>query len=178
MVFAFLELGIGVLGVLSPFGFVLAESIYGSFYPSLVDNFAGLVLVRFLFVSLLILGPSFLMGGTLPLLCHQYVLSERKISLSVGLLYGLNTLGAAVGCALCGFYLIGFIGVNKTIWLGGALNILIWLVVSRLKVSKKELSRNDKISREAAEKITFSPKPSIVKSYIFIISFLFFRPGE
>jgi spermidine synthase len=177
MVFAFLELGIGVLGVLSPFGFVLAESIYGSFYPSLVDNFTGLVLVRFLFVSLLILGPSFLMGGTLPLLCHQYVLSERKISLSVGLLYGLNTLGAAVGCALCGFYLIGFIGVNKTIWLGGALNILIWLVVSRLKVSKKELSRNDKISREAAEKITFSPKPSIVKSYIFIISFLFFLSG-
>ena len=39
------------------------------------------------------------MGGTLPLFCRQFVTSTDRIAGSIGFLYGLNTLGAALGCA-------------------------------------------------------------------------------
>ncbi|MHC4133032.1 MAG: fused MFS/spermidine synthase [Planctomycetota bacterium] len=177
MVYAFLQSGVGVLGILSPLGFILAERLYGSFYPSLVGNFAGLVFVRFVCVCVLILAPTFLMGGTLPLFCRQYVVSKRKISLSIGLLYGLNTLGAGIGCALAGFYLIGVIGVNKTIWLGGALNIIIWLVVSQLEVSKGKLSEAETAVEKSENHVQVSQSQSVGKLYITVISFLFFLSG-
>ena len=44
------------------------------------------------------------------------------------MLYALNTFGAAIGSAVAGFWLIPTIGVNKTIWLAGAVNIFIGLV--------------------------------------------------
>lgn len=59
--------------------------------------------------------PTVLMGGTLPVIA--------KTGASVGLLYGINTLGAAVGVLASGFYLIGAIGVNETIWLAAALSL-------------------------------------------------------
>ncbi len=49
--------------------------------------------------------------------------APRRISRGVGLLYGLNTLGAAVGSAVCGFWLIPHIGVNASIYLAGGLNL-------------------------------------------------------
>jgi len=176
-VYGYLELGIGVMGMLSPFGFVLAERVYGAFYPLLIEHFAALVAVRFVCVCVLIFGPSFLMGGTLPLFCRQYVASEKKISLSVGLLYGLNTLGAAFGCAVCGFVLIGTIGVNKTIWFAAALNLFIWLAVSQLRVSKRKLPEaavGQERTERAGETIASKTRGS---GYVLIVSFLFFLSG-
>jgi spermidine synthase len=75
------------------------------------------------------------MGATLPLFCRQYVVARNRISLSVGLLYGLNTFGAATGALVCGFYLIPSIGVNKSIWLGALLNMLVGLAVWCLRIT-------------------------------------------
>ena len=55
-----------------------------------------LSLVRLAAVSLVILLPCVLMGGTLPLFCRQLVRRHDGVSQGVGRLYALNTLGAAV----------------------------------------------------------------------------------
>jgi len=85
-------------------------------------------------VTLVILPPTILMGATLPLFCSYYVSNKDKISLTVSLLYGLNTLGAAIGSAVTGFKLIPLIGVNKTIWLAGAMNICIGVIAYRHQI--------------------------------------------
>ena len=114
-IYAMLEMGVGILAILSPMMFTAADSLFGLFYHSILYSFPLLSFTRFILVSLILLPPTVLMGGTLPLFCRQYVLNKDRISLSVGLLYGVNTLGAAIGCALCGFYLIPNIGINVTI---------------------------------------------------------------
>lgn len=137
-VYALLEVGLGVMGLLSPAAFVWTDKFYGVFYPSIMHNFVVLSLVRLGLVTVLVLPPTILMGATLPLFCRQYVVARNRISLSVGSLYGLNTFGAAIGALVCGFYLIPSIGVNKSIWLGALLNMLVGLVVLRLRITASE----------------------------------------
>ena len=128
-VYAGLEIGVGVLVLLSPVSFILANAIYGWFYPLVVNSFTLLSLTRFLLVAVLLLPSATLMGATLPLFCRQYVVNEKRISLSIGFLYGINTLGAAAGCAACGFFLMPRFGVNATLYAGGIVNILIGMIV-------------------------------------------------
>ena len=90
-VYAVLEISLGGIALIHPALFDWADDLYGLFYPSMAHSFALLSFIRFIFIALLILPPTFLMGATLPLFCRQYVVNEKKISLSVGLLYGLNT---------------------------------------------------------------------------------------
>jgi spermidine synthase len=138
-VYAGLEIGLGILILLNPAMFTLAEGLYGALYPSLSHSFALLSLSRFILVTVLILPPTILMGGTLPLFSRQYVVRQKTISRSVGLLYGINTLGAALGSMVCGFYLIPHIGITRTIWLGGLINIFIGLTVGGMQILSKYL---------------------------------------
>jgi spermidine synthase len=130
--YAFLEIGLGFLILINPAVFSLFDKLYGLLYPHLFQNFVLLSLVRLLFVTVILLPPTILIGGTLPLFCRQYVTREQKILFSVGQLYGLNTLGAVAGTVVCGFVMIPFVGVNQTIWICGILNIIIGVIVRQL----------------------------------------------
>jgi spermidine synthase len=55
--------------------------------------------------------PTILMGATLPFLVRFLVHSKDQLARRVGILYGVNTLGAATGALLVGFVLIGMLGV-------------------------------------------------------------------
>jgi spermidine synthase len=133
MIYALLELSLGIIALCNPLLFSRAEHMYRSFYPAFAGNFTMLSLTRMALVTLVILPPTILMGATLPLFCRQYVVSKDKISRPVALLYGLNTLGAMVGCAVTGLGLIPCIGVNETIWLAGAINIIVGCIAYRIQ---------------------------------------------
>jgi spermidine synthase len=63
-------------------------------------------------ISLIVLlGPTALMGATLPVLTRYLVGHRDDLARQVGRLYAFNTLGAACGCALVGFVFIGLFGV-------------------------------------------------------------------
>jgi len=62
----------------------------------------------------LLLVPTTLIGGTLPALGRHFIRSIDGFVASLGLLYGLNTLGAAVGTFAAGFLLFETIGVSGT----------------------------------------------------------------
>ncbi len=128
-VYAFVEIALGILGLLSPALFVAADALYASVYPRIAENVTALSLIRLVLVSMILLPSTLLMGGTLPLLCRAYVRSDARLSRAVGCLYAWNTLGAAAGCAATGFLLIPTIGVNTTIYLAAAANLIIGLIV-------------------------------------------------
>ncbi|HYM82391.1 MAG TPA: fused MFS/spermidine synthase [Candidatus Limnocylindria bacterium] len=136
--YAWLEAGVGVLALASPFAFTLAERVYGSFYPTLLERPALLTLVRFVVVALIVLPPAFLMGGTLPLFCQRFARRSESIGWTVGMLYGWNTFGAAVGCVLCGFVLIPAVGLDHTLRLGGILNLILAAVVFLVSAGPSE----------------------------------------
>ena len=67
------------------------------------------------------------MGAALPLLGRFVASMEKDAGLRIGRLYALNTLGAATGCFLAGFLLMGLIGVMGTLRLAAVVNLLVAL---------------------------------------------------
>jgi spermidine synthase len=62
------------------------------------------------------------MGATLPILCRYCVDELAHLGRHAGRLYGLNTLGAALGTLACGFYLIERWGVDGALGTAVAIN--------------------------------------------------------
>ena len=62
----------------------------------------------------LLLIPTALMGGTLPVLSQAFVNQPVKLGRKVGALYTVNTLGAVVGVALAGYLLLPAFGTRLT----------------------------------------------------------------
>src|SRR3954453_21208374 len=60
---------------------------------------------------LLVIVPTLLMGATLPILVSHLVRRSGQVGNAVGLLYYVNTLGAAAACVVCGVLLFPFLGM-------------------------------------------------------------------
>lgn len=80
------------------------------------------IAVRALFATLLLFPPCFLMGATLPLLAKFVNREPRVQGLKIGLLYTVNTIGAATGCYLAGFRLLPELGYYQTTLTAAAAN--------------------------------------------------------
>ena len=63
----------------------------------------------------LLLPPTLLMGASLPFLCRGVVPRLEAAAPTIGLLYGMNTLGAALGALATTWYAIGTYGLAGTV---------------------------------------------------------------
>ena len=72
------------------------------------------------------------MGATLPLLTKYVVKNEQQIGPRVGLLYATNTVGAVGGTVVAGFVLLPALGLNGTVWVGVAVNLLVFIIAALL----------------------------------------------
>src|SRR6185369_17863779 len=79
----------------------------------------------FAIAFLLLLIPTSLLGGTMPALARFAVRDARAVHRPVALLYGINTLGGAVGVFAAGFLLFESFGVTASGYLAGAVGILV-----------------------------------------------------
>jgi len=131
-IYAILELGIAACAVLMPWGVKLSYVLYTFVYNSISPDPKFLEAVRFVVSCLLLLPPTILMGGTLPILTRVFVRQGKSVSAGVGALYALNTFGAMVGCFASGFVLIAAFGVSGTVYLAVALNTVIGLAAFAL----------------------------------------------
>jgi spermidine synthase len=86
--------------------------------PDLLQRIVELVLAFGL-----VLIPTILMGGTLPALSRFVIRRMDRFLGRLGLLYGLNTLGAAIGVFVAGFYLFELVGVSRSAYLAAAVQI-------------------------------------------------------
>lgn len=119
IIYAVVELTIASYGAISLF---LLNELSDLLITYVGGGFVGAV-VCFFFLLL----PTILMGITLPLL--TMALNERceNIGLSVGMLYFINTLGAAVGAAVVPFVLFKFLTLPQVIWVAVAGNLMVVL---------------------------------------------------
>ena len=122
--YGMLEIAIAVFGLFSPFVLGLAHRLYLGVAGALQLTGAISVALRFGLAVLVLLVPTTLMGGTLPVLTRAFMGTDRgELKRSLGLLYGLNTLGAVVGTALAGFFLIELVGIRASLWGTAAVNL-------------------------------------------------------
>ena len=65
------------------------------------------------------------MGATLPVLSRLFATEAATLGRRVGFLYALNTLGAMVGTGLAGYVLLPALGMQATLWLAAAVNLVL-----------------------------------------------------
>ncbi len=131
LTYGLLELGIGVYAFVVPILFSSLVPIYQSLSSIFDFSFYAFSLVRFVLAVLILLLPTALMGGTLPVLAQRYK-NRESVGKGIGLLYAFNTFGAVMGVLSAGFFLLPTLGLQKTTLLAAALNgviaaLAIWL---------------------------------------------------
>jgi len=135
VLYGWLEIAIGAFGAVSPFVLALVHRLYLGAAGALQLGGGASMALRFGLAALVLLVPTTLMGGTLPVLTRAFMASDRgELPRAVGLLYGLNTLGAVVGTALAGFFLIEYVGIRASLWGTALLNLA--LGVAALAVAR------------------------------------------
>ena len=84
-----------------------------------------MTIVRFALCAIVLLIPTTLMGATLPILSRYAVGESKRTGWTIGRLYGLNSLGAALGALAAAFVLIPAIGLSRTTILAALINFAV-----------------------------------------------------
>ena len=124
-IYALLEAGIGVFCLVWPLILAALGAIYVLVHRNVTSEFYTLSLIRFALTFAVILIPSTLMGGTLPVLTRFFVKRLEQLGTNIGILYALNTFGAVVGTVAAGFFLIEALGIRWTLGVGIAINFAV-----------------------------------------------------
>ena len=129
-VYALLEVGIGVFGLLVLW---LLPHV-GGLYTALGGPGMIGIMIRALFCAAFLLPPTIMMGATLPAISRWVETTPRGVSW-LGFFYGGNTFGAVLGCLLAGFYLLRVHDMAVATYVAVALNLTVaglgWLLASQ-----------------------------------------------
>jgi spermidine synthase len=126
-VYAWLELGIGALGI----ALLGLLPLAGRLYLAIVGYGHAGIALRAVLCLICLLPPTLLMGATLPALSRWLQTTRSGVS-RLGLLYMANIAGGVAGCLLAGFYLLRVYDLVVTSLCAAALNVLVALVALRL----------------------------------------------
>jgi len=116
-VYAYLELGIGVIGLAVLFGMPLIAEVYANY-------FGHGVISRALVAAVCLLPPTLLMGATLPAIARWVETTPAGVSW-MGFFYGGNIAGAVFGCLLAGFYLLRLYDMPTATFAAIAINVTV-----------------------------------------------------
>lgn len=131
-VYGLLEIGVGLYCLLIPLLLDLALPMYQALATVSGGSFFWLTAARVLVCALILIVPTALMGATLPLLSKAFVRRAGELGGAVARLYGINTIGAFVGCAGAGFLLLPAVGLSNSILLAALLNVSAGIVAVTL----------------------------------------------
>jgi len=152
--YALLEIGIALFAVI----FIILMKVYPAIYVFLVQGRENasiyIAFIRVLFAFAALIGPTTLMGGTLPLLTRFVSSHPEKLGGHLSFLYGFNTLGAVAGTAAAGFWLLRFFSVSTTLYFAILINsfvgILGILISTRVSKAIKRLTVDMQATAAAA----------------------------
>ncbi|MDA1184495.1 MAG: fused MFS/spermidine synthase [Acidobacteria bacterium] len=122
-VYAYLELGIGAMGVLVLF----VVHWVGGAYTAIAGTGQASLFLRAIVAGICLLPPTILMGATLPAVARWVEATPSGVSW-LGYFYGGNLAGAVSGCVLAGFYLLRFFDMMTATFVAVALNAAVALL--------------------------------------------------
>jgi spermidine synthase len=121
--YGWIELLIGIYALLFPLLFRFSSGLYLDFIQSADMDLTQKLFLKFGLSFLIMLIPSTLMGGTLPVISRFFVRDLKGLPSKLGILYAVNTAGAVAGTFLIGFYFIAGIGINASMLAAAAINV-------------------------------------------------------
>ncbi|MBI4378251.1 MAG: fused MFS/spermidine synthase [Nitrospinae bacterium] len=140
MLYALIEISIGISALLVPLSFTVIENFYTSFLGDLDPASLFSTIIRFSISLLLLSIPATLMGGTLPVLSKYFILRLEELGWNIGIIYAVNTFGAVIGCFVTGYILIARIGVRNTTYLAVCMNVIIGFIAMTIAIKGKQMS--------------------------------------
>ena len=123
--YGWLEVGIGVYCALLPLLLSGAATTYLALARGLGLSYGTFTLVQFTLVGLVLLVPTTLMGGTLPVLGQALARDPDRLGRTIGALYAINTFGAVAGVAVAGYLLLPAVGNRWSLLVGAAANLAV-----------------------------------------------------
>jgi spermidine synthase len=148
--YGWIELLVAATGAMSLIGLAGVRAGYVLAYPLVEGRTTVLVASRLLGTALVLLLPTFLMGGTLPVLIHGLVQDSTQLGPRLAQLYWVNTAGGVAGVLTAGFLLLPTFGLNLTLGTAVILNLLAGAMALRL--SRGESSAIPVFSKPALTK--------------------------
>ncbi len=141
-IYGFIEIGIGLYGLMLISLFSALPGIYLGLYQSTFPNLGVFYVLQFILAFVIILIPTTLMGATLPMIMKSYSRKFSDLGKDIGKIYSVNNIGAVLGTLAAGFVLMPLLGIQASITIVAILNIgigIIVLVASKSKNTKKIL---------------------------------------
>jgi len=158
--YAILQMGIGAYVMLTPLIFSGLNAAQVSIYGSLPVGSAGVTILRVMLSFLVLIVPTTLMGGTLPVIGKFFVRKEEELGGGIGNLYFINTLGAVLGAFLAGFVLIPYLGVLASTFLAASLDFAIGVGFYFLQKYKIKPVEQPPPEEEVVEEVPVQPQLS------------------
>jgi spermidine synthase len=172
--YGWLELGVAVTAAISLAGLAGVRAAYVAAYPYASGNAASLLALRFVGSALVLFLPTFLMGGTLPVLVCGLTRNAVELGARVSRLYWINTAGAVAGTFAAGFLFLPVFGLRWTLGIAVSMNLVAGGIA--LTLARGELAPTQSKSEERDESgNTESSRGSVVipsaQSKFFLICF-------
>jgi len=148
-VYALLELGIGIIGIVVLFGIPYINRIYTA---NAAHGFSG-VLLRGVVCAMCLLPPTLLMGATLPAISRWIEMTPKGVSW-LGFFYGGNIAGAVFGCLLAGFYLLRVYDITTATYVAASINSIVALMGLGVSILAKYRSLDDRQTQDYIPKVS------------------------
>jgi spermidine synthase len=156
-----LELLIAIFAALTPAIVLLVRWGYSATGGTMVLGHGFGTVVRLVLAAVVLIGPTFLMGGTLPAAVRSIASDKDPGRCRLALLYGTNTLGAVTGAALSTFWLMELLGNRTALWIAAGLNILVALVARAIGRNCADLAHSEEAPANETADPSTEPESSV-----------------
>ncbi len=123
--YAFIELGVGMAAFLTPLLLAGVRALYLNMGGIAALGQWPATLLQLLLATLVLAPPCLLMGGSLPAAFKWVETDQDQQRGNLGVLYGINTLGALAGVLLSTFWLLEHWGIRSTVMAAAGVNLII-----------------------------------------------------
>ncbi len=162
-----LELAIAVAAAVTPGLLWLVRQAYIATGGTPVLGHGFATVIRLLLASLVLIVPTFLMGGTLPAVARAVTSGADGGRRTLALLYGTNTMGAVTGALISTFFLIEHYGNRHTLWLACGLNALV-AILARVAARSWPQGSVDAAGETSPEAEAETARPNVSPRFVLL----------
>jgi predicted membrane-bound spermidine synthase len=152
--YGYLEIIIGIYAFSFPMFDRLADRVFVAVGAGIAQHASLLLALKGTLSVMLLLGPTILMGGTLPLLAAWLQHFSRDAGRYSARFYSVNSLGAVAGAALAGFWLVQNLGMISTLQMTALVNVTIGAAAILLSRQFQKQPHPDESGPVAAPEVT------------------------
>ncbi len=152
--YGYLEMAIGIYAFFFDFLHGLADKVFVGVGTGIMEQTFLLLLWKGLLATALLILPTVMMGGTLPLVAAWLQRNEADASRVSARFYSINSLGAVTGSLLAGFFLVQGLGLVATLQAAALVNLFIGgaaIVIARQAGKEEEMGKVATASEPVAE---------------------------